>query len=49
VAQSAGVVDQLPFDHIFMELERPPCLRLRRSHPSWPGGAIGLIFANYVI
>jgi hypothetical protein len=26
-----------------MELEQPPRLRLRRKHPSWPGGAIGLI------
>jgi hypothetical protein len=34
VARSAGVVDQSNFDHIFMELERPPRLRLRRSHPS---------------
>ena len=46
VARSAGVVGQAVIVQIvdlLLELDPPPRLRLRRSHPSWPGGAIGLI------
>ena len=41
VARSAGVV-VLDRKIRTIELEPPPRLRLRRSHPSWPGGAMGL-------
>ena len=36
-------IQNMFFGDIFMELEQPPRLRLRRSHPSWPGGVIDRI------
>src|SRR5436190_19562919 len=44
VARSAGVVVQ---DRriLHVKVEPPPRLRLRRSHPSWPGGAIPFLHA----
>jgi hypothetical protein len=30
-------------------IDPPPRLRLRRSHPSWPGGAIALLSQQHAI
>jgi hypothetical protein len=47
VARSAGVVVQILVENnseriLHQDLEQPPRLRLRRRHPSYPGGAMGV-------
>ena len=43
-AQPGWWIKHQNLDGVFIELEPPPRLRLRRRHPSWPGGVI-LTFA----